>query len=170
MKKIGLVVVSAILLSSCNQSQKIGFVDNSKLINEYQEKIDLEAQFEKEKKAFQKKNDSLNVAYQAEAEDVQLKYGNAPQATQDEKYQIFGQKWQRIQQQIQMDQAAIQRNYTTQIDSLINNIDAKVEAYGEKNGYTFILGKNEGGSVLYGKAETDITDAVLKELNDSYKK
>lgn len=170
MKKISLVVFSAIMLSACNQSQKIGFVDNTKLINDYQEKIDLETKFEIESRIFQKKNDSLNTVYQAEAENMQLKYGNASQAIQQEKYQLFGQKWQPIQQQIQMDQAALQKNYTTQIDSLIENVDKKIAAFGKTHGYTFILGKNEGGSVLYGASETDITDDVLKELNDSYKK
>ena len=41
MKKILAVLSIAILITSC-QKQKIGYVDNGKVINEMQEKVDLE--------------------------------------------------------------------------------------------------------------------------------
>ncbi|TDA83528.1 OmpH family outer membrane protein, partial [Halomonas marinisediminis] len=36
--------------------------------------------------------------------------------------------------------------------------------------YTYILGKNEAGSVLYGSEANDITETVTEALNASYKK
>jgi outer membrane protein len=42
MKNIVIVIIAVLTFASCQQSQKIGFVDNSKLINEYQEKIDVQ--------------------------------------------------------------------------------------------------------------------------------
>ena len=37
--------------------------------------------------------------------------------------------------------------------------------YGEKNGYTYILGSNEAGSVMYGKESQDVTKEILEALN-----
>ena len=43
MNKIILGVALMLSLASCQQGQKIAFVDNSKLLDDYQEKKDLEA-------------------------------------------------------------------------------------------------------------------------------
>ena len=44
-----------------------------------------------------------------------------------------------------------------------------VAEYGKTNGYTFILGKNEAGSVMFGKEDTDITEVIIEAINTSYK-
>jgi len=41
--------------------------------------------------------------------------------------------------------------------------------YGKQKGYTFILGANDGGSVLYGADNKDITKEVTEYLNNQYK-
>lgn len=42
MKKILYAALVILTFASCQQTEKIGYVDNSKLINDYQEKIDIE--------------------------------------------------------------------------------------------------------------------------------
>ena len=43
-----------------------------------------------------------------------------------------------------------------------------VAEYGEENGYTYIFGSNESANIMYAKEGLDITDEILKELNESY--
>ena len=43
-----------------------------------------------------------------------------------------------------------------------------VNDYGKNNGYTYILGKNEAGSVMYGIEKNDISDAVITAINADY--
>jgi len=52
---------------------------------------------------------------------------------------------------------------------LVKKVKSFVKEYGKDNGYTYILGANEAGSVLYGEEKKDITKEVLKVLNESYK-
>lgn len=53
---------------------------------------------------------------------------------------------------------------------VLNQINSYVKEYGEQNGYDLILGTTLEGNVLYGKDGIDVTDKVLKGLNESYGK
>ena len=53
---------------------------------------------------------------------------------------------------------------------LTTKLKEAIRQYGKENNYTFILGANEGGSVLYGKDNKDITDELIRYLNQQYKK
>ena len=50
----------------------------------------------------------------------------------------------------------------------IGNILKYAQRYGKKNGYTFIFGKNQAGSVIYGAEAKDITEVVTKAINEDY--
>ena len=54
------------------------------------------------------------------------------------------------------------------MDSLVKKVKKEIRAYGKANGYTYILGGGEGGSVLYGEEANNLTDVILKILNDKY--
>lgn len=170
MKKAVLVVFGLLLLASCQDQMKTGFIDNSKLINDYQKKKDVEAAFKTKIEAFDKKVESIGQEFQIEAQAFQQKAATMAQKDAQEQYQILGQKQQRLQQQFQAEEQLIQKESQTQIDTLIKEVRAFVKDYGKKNGYTYILGSNEAGSVLYGEESKDLTKEILEELNKSYKK
>ena len=169
MKKIFLTLLIGVSLASCQQD-KIAFVDSTKLINEYQEKIDIEAQFKTKADKFQKRADSLSRAFQGEAMEFENKSKSLSQSAAQEQYNVLMQKRQTMGQQLQAEELQIQQEGQTEMDTLVKKIRTFVKDYGEKNQYTFILGSNEAGSVLYGEKSKDITEAVLKELNEAYKK
>jgi outer membrane protein len=56
----------------------------------------------------------------------------------------------------------------TEIDSLVSKVKREIEAFGKANGYAYILGKGDGGSVLYGSEGNDLTQQILKTLNEKY--
>lgn len=170
MKKVLLVVLGLGLLASCQKEMKTGFIDNSKLINDYQKKKDIEGDFEKKSAAFNKKVDSIRNAFQQQATLIQsVDPKMAQKATQD-KMQALGQQFQSYQQMWQMEEQQLTKEGQTQIDTLIKEVRTFVKDYGKKNGYTYILGSNEAGSVIYGEDGKDLTKTILEELNKGYKK
>ncbi|TDU43530.1 periplasmic chaperone for outer membrane proteins Skp [Gelidibacter sediminis] len=170
MKKGFIALLTLVMLSSCQEQTKIGFVDNSKLINEYQKKKDIEAKFQVEIDAFNKKVDSIGQSFQAQAAEMQAADPKMVQKSSQEKYQALAQQYQRFQQQFQMEEQQIQSKSQAQIDTLIKDVRAFVKNYGEKNGYSYILGSNEAGSVMYGEESKDLTKDILEALNAEVKK
>ena len=55
MRNILYVMIAMLALTSCQKPAKIGFIDNGKVINEYQNKKDLEAKYQAKDAAFQKR-------------------------------------------------------------------------------------------------------------------
>ena len=169
MKNSIVLVLIMIMITSCQDQQKVAFIENSKVINEYQKKKDVEAKFKIKDQAFQKRTDSISKAFQLEAQDFQLNASKMTQAKQQEQYQALGQKQQLLQQQIQFEDQQLQKQFQTEIDSVVSNFKTFVKDYGKANGYAYILGSNEAGSVLYGSEENDITQVIIDALNNEYK-
>jgi outer membrane protein len=168
MKNIIKAVFVLAIVSSCQQQQKIAFVDNGELINNYQMKIDVEDAFKLKDNTFQKRMDSISRNFQVEAQAFQMASQKMSQKEAQEKYNELGQKQQVLQQQFQAEQQAMQKAFGVEIDSIISKVDVFISAYGKSNGYAFILGKNEAGSIMYGKETNDITIALTAALNAAY--
>lgn len=170
MKKLIYVAIVVFAFTSCQQ-QKIGYIDNGKVINEYQEKIDIEERFKVKDETFKKKTDSIGQAFQLEAQEFQLKARKMSQKKAQEAYETLGQKQQLLQQQIQFEQQQITQAFQAEIDSTIVKVKDFVKDYGKTNGYTYILGTSEGAaSVLYGTEENDLSQTIIDALNAEYKK
>lgn len=169
MKKVLYVVFLLSVISACQQ-QKIGYIDNGKVINEYQEKKDIEEKYKVRDEAFKKRTDSIGQAFQLEAQDFQIKATKMSQKKAQEAYEALGQKQQLLQQQIQFEQQQITQAFQSEIDSLIIKVKDYVKEYGKTNGYTYILGTSDAASsVLYGTEENDLTQTILDALNAEYK-
>lgn len=170
MKNLFLLVLTIATFVSCEQSMKTGFIDNAEVINNYQEKLDIEAKYKTKIEAFQKRTDSTSKAFQMEAQEFQLKAKGLSEADAQKQYQTLSQKQQMLQQRIQFEEQQIQQESQVEIDSLIYKVKDFVSDYGNKNGYTYIFGSNEGGSVMFGAKENELTQTILDALNATYKK
>ncbi|WP_136482710.1 OmpH family outer membrane protein [Cognatitamlana onchidii] len=172
MKNILFTAVIALSLFSCQQ-QKIGFVNNGTIINDYQEKKDVEAKFQKKEEAFRKRADSISQAFQLEAQSTQTEAQKLAQTNNRKKAEELmtglQQKQQMLQQQMQFEQSQITQEFQAEIDTLIVKVKDYVKDYGKKNGYTYILGTSDAAaSVMYGADENDLTQTVLEALNNAY--
>lgn len=167
MKKI-IVFAIALTAVACQQN-KIGYVDNVKLMDGYQEKIDVEAKFKTKVDALTKKRDSISQAFQIELQAFQAKAQKMSQKSAQEEYGVLQQKGQFVGQQLQQEEQLLQQNSQTEMDSLVSKVKDEIKAYGKANGYTYILGGGDGGAVLYGEDAQNLTGEVLKILNDKYK-
>lgn len=170
MKKIIYLAVALVGFTSCQQQQKIGFVNNSEVINKYQMKIDIEEKFDQKDQAYKKRTDSIGLAYQQDALKTQEELSKLPNEKQREGSQAFTQKWQSVQQELQLEQQKMQQEFNKEIDSVLETVKGFVSDYGKANGYTFILGKNEAGSVMYGAETQDLTQTIIEALNAEYSK
>ncbi len=171
MRSVFTLICLGLMLLGCQEQARIGFVDNGKVINEYQEKIDIEEKYKAKDAVFSKKTDSIGQAFQLEAQDFQQKASRMSQQKAQEMYDQLGQKQQLLQQQLQFEQQQLQQAFNAEIDSVIVKVKDFVKSYGEKNGYKVILGTTDASStVMYGLPEDDITQIVLDSLNASYKK
>ncbi len=168
MKKLILVVLVAAGLTSCNQ-EKTAYVDTTKLIQEYKEMKEVEAEFTSKSDRIKGQLDSLAQSFQAEVQAYQENMSSLSTAQRQEKEQELMQKQQTIQQQQQMMGNQLRSESDVVIDSIVTKVKDYVKVYGEKNDYTYIFGSNESANIMYAKEGLDITEEILEKLNEGYK-
>jgi len=169
MKKIIYVAVALLVFASCEKPNKIGFVDNEAVINDYKEKIDLETKFQSKQDAYRVKFDSIDKAFDAEVQAFQNGARKMAQTAAQQKYQELGQKQQVLDQQKQVEAQQFRQAFQTELDSIIKKVKAYENDYGKRNGYTYLLGTSDATStVLYGAEENDLTQIILDSLNAKY--
>lgn len=178
MKKVFLLATLAISLFSCNNSStpatdkagaKTAYVDTAKLMDEYLEAKDIESKYkvkseemgrELEGKAQQWKLDAASFQKDAQAKGPQWA-------------QLKGQELQKREQEIAIMQQTmmqqLQKESGAEMDSLVKRMKNHIKDYGKKKGFDYIYGTGDAATVLYAKDEYNVTDEVLKELNDKYK-
>ncbi len=170
MKNIVYLILVTVVLSSCQKQAKIGYVNNGTVINDFQEKKDLEAKIQIKQEAFKKRADSIGKAFQVEYMAAQSKAQNLfKRNRRKEAEQLMApiqQKAQQLEQQMQLEQQQLQQESQVEIDSLIVKVKDFVKDYGKKNGYTYILGTTDAAStIMYGTDENDLTQTILDALN-----
>lgn len=171
MKNLIYVALTLIVLVSCQKSEKIAFVDNGTIINDFQEKKDLEIEFQKKEEAFRKRADSVSQAFQLEVQSTQATAQISSQLKAQELMGGLQQKQKMLQQQMQAEQQELAQDFQTEIDSVISKVKTFVKDYGKANGYTYILGTSDAAAtVMYGADENDLTEIIVEALNADYKK
>lgn len=169
MRSITCLLGILFLLSACQDSKKIAFVDRTDVINNYQAKLDIEERFKIKNEAFIKRRDSLGRAFQLEAQDFQLNLNKLSDKKAQELYQQLDQKQKLLQQQFQIEQQELQNEFNTEIDSTIARVKRFVEKYGNENGYDYIFGTSDATStIMYGPKEENISKDILEALNADY--
>lgn len=171
MKFKHLSILLVLILASCQNSQKIGFVDNGKVINGYQEKMDLDNKFETINEIFTKKTDSLIQAFQMEYNTYEVRSHSMSKSEKEQEFGVISKKQQALQQSIELEQQMLQRNYQTEMDSVIGKVKTFVNDYGKNESFQLIIGTSDvSATVMYGEKKLDLTEAVIKALNAAYKK
>jgi len=166
-KKIGLLIFLMGLTIAC-QNQKTGYVDTEELLTEYKEMKDTRERANLANQEIQGELDLKIKAYQIKEDLFRQNGPTMSRAKQEEKANELRAEVQQIQQEQQSRLGKLQVDSQRAIDSVITKVKDKVKAYGEQNGYTYIYGSNDAGSVLYGKEENDLTKIILEELNSTY--
>ncbi len=168
MKKLILVVLVAAGLTSCNE-QKTAYVDTTKLIQEYQEMKDVEAQFTSKSDVVKGELDSLARGFQMEVQEYQQKMNSMSTQERQQIEEGLMRKQQIIQQQQQRMGNQLREESDVVIDSIVNKVKNYVKDYGKENGYTYIFGSNESANIMYAEDGLDITAEILEKLNAQYK-
>lgn len=168
MKKILVVLFLGTVLTGCNRD-KTAYVDTTKLIQEFSEMKEVEADFTQRSQLLKQELDSAAQGFQQEVMEYQENRATMSQAERQAAEQELMQKQQMLQQQQQMRSGQLRQESDAVIDSLITKVKDFVKVYGEENGYKYIFGSNESANIMYAEEGLDITQDVLEELNSEGK-
>lgn len=168
MKKLLFVLVCAAGLVSCDQ-QKTAYVDNVRLLQDYQEMKDVEADFTERSTRLSRELDSIAQVFQSEVQAYQQESANMSAAEREAAEGQLMQRQQMLRQQQQVKSGALREESDAAVDTLVTKVKDYVKEYGKENNYTYIFGSNETANIMYAEEGLDITEEILEKINADYK-
>jgi outer membrane protein len=180
MKRLFLSLLMTVVLFSCVKESstnktnnvtglKTAFVDTQKLMEENLEAKDIRAKFESMLEAKGKRFDAEVKMFQQEASNFEKNAQQYGMQWAQTKGNELRQKEQYLAQQEQLIMREAQLEGGKEMDSLVKRIKTFIQDYGKENNYDYIYGTGESANVLYAKDSYDITQEIIKILNDKYK-
>lgn len=172
MKKIAILALALVAIS-CNKTEegglKTAFVDTAKILDEYTESKDIEAKYKAKSQEMGKELEAEVAKFKSEAASFSANAREKGEAWARQK----GEELSRREQQLGYAQQAmlqqLQQESGAEMDTMVKSIKAFIKDYGKEKGYDYIYGTGDVASILYGKEQHDITDEIVKLLNDKYK-
>lgn len=164
MKKMVMLLSLGAILASCNED-KTAYVDTTKLIQEYSEMKEVEADFTERSEMLKRELDSAARGFQQEVKEYQENMATMSQAERQETEQKLMQQQQMLQQQQQVRSGQLRQESDAVVDSLITKVKDFVADYGKEHDYKYIFGSNESANIMYAEEGLDITQEILEELN-----
>ena len=160
--------------STSNAGQPAGrivYVNTDTLLNNYEYYKDVVKEFEN--KSFALENELQRKA-QSFQNEVALFQRRVQAGGLSEQHALTQQAaLQKKEQDIMLyrENAAgnLQQEQAKKTDELLNNIHEYLKNYNKSDRYDMVIGYSKGGGVLYAKEDLDITQEVLKGLNEEYK-
>lgn len=151
-----------------SKEKKIGYIRTSYLLENYIGMKEVDTALSKKRVDWQSKLDTLKGDYNKAFSNYSQQY--ASMTSED---RMINEKLLKRQNDNltayakKLDAQAVE--YETKLtDGVLKQVDAYLKKYSKENGFKIVLGTTTTGSLLYAEESMDITEAVLKEINDEY--
>lgn len=160
---LGIVILSFLInyFISSNYTNKIAYVQLATVYDEFPMKKELESNLMKVQNARKIILDSLQI----QLNSLSLSVKSEKDIDAIRLFQVKKQEYLIKQQNFEEDNELMTQNYTSQIWKQINQY---VKDYGTQNEYTFILGADGSGNLMYSDDKKDITKEVSLYINERY--
>lgn len=163
-----LFITSAVLLLLYNnflRSDKIVYVDSTRILNEYKGSVEAKKQYQQKAKLWQANIDTLTEEVKSSIKG----YEHSLATMSDKEKSLAKQLIQTKQKQLLDYQKAIQDNAQQEnaktMNAVVSQINSFLSAYGKKHNYKLILIANQSGTIAYAREGLDITNDIIEELN-----
>lgn len=168
MRKILTVILIVAFLFSISapafsESQgKIGYIDLSRSFDEYQKTKDFDKELEAKGDMKQKDREKVVQEIRKMREELELMNKNA----REKKEADIEAKIKSLQDFDQEAKTDLTKERDNMVKDILKEMSGVIKEYGEKNGYSIIVNDRV---LLYGDSGIDLTNEIIKILNDKYK-
>jgi outer membrane protein len=141
---------------------KIGYIDLSRSFDEYQKTKDFDKELENKGDMKQQEREKVVQEIRKMREELELMNKNA----REKKEADIEAKIKSLQDFDQEAKTDLTKERDNMVKDILKEMSDVIKEYGEKNGYSIIVNDRV---LLYGNPEMDLTNEIIKILNDKYK-
>lgn len=168
MKRIALLLLGGILLTSCQENtggDKVAIVDNPTIRENYKALSDVNRKYEANINQLEERAEREGREFNEKVQNFQNNFKSMTEAKAAELQKELIEEQQRLQASYEALEIEMRKKLSKSHDSLENVLQDKVKEIAKSKGYTVVLGANENLNVLFAQDNKDITQEVLDVLN-----
>lgn len=157
-----LIFCTLLLVLTKVSSTKTGYVKLNEVFDQFEYTKQLKKEFELVKNARQRKVDSMNFELKVLAQKLETSKDKELVSM----FEVKRRDFIYIKEGIIQDNEALTEKYDNQIHK---QMQSYLVDFGKENGYDYILGSENLGTVLFAKEKYDVTVEAIAYLNDRFK-
>jgi outer membrane protein len=151
------------------KDKKIVYVNTDTLLNNYQFYKDTQKEFENKGYQLQVDLGGRERSLQQELASIQQRAQSMSQAELQAADLTLKKKGAELQAYSQQAQGKLAEDQAKRVEDIYNDIKDYIKSINKSNQYDFVLGYSKGGGILYANDNAEITNLIVKGLNDNYK-
>ena len=159
----GILLVSFSGMTQAQSDDKVGFVNLSKAFDEYEKTKDFDKELEKKGDVKQEQRERLVKEIRTMRDEMELLNEKA----RESKEKDIEEQVRSLHEFDQDTKTSLIKERDDMIRDILGEMNDIIQAYGERNGYSIILNDRV---LLFGAKSLDVTEEIIKTLNDNYKK
>lgn len=160
---ISIIAIFSISQFAIAESQgKIGYIDLSRAFDEYQKTKDFDKELEAKGDMKQQEREKLVQDIRKMREELELMNKKA----REKKETDIESKIKSLQDFDQEAKTDLTKERDNMVRDILKEMSDVIKEYGEKNGYSIIVNDRV---LLYGDSGMELTNEIIKILNDKYK-
>ena len=149
---------------------RIAYFDIDSLQEKYQYFKDVSGEMKTKEAGLASQMDALQNSYQKRLKELQEKGPTMTQAEGEAAQREVAQMQQKFQQRQMSMEQDLKKHQVDVMTDVRNKIENYLKDYNKEKGYAFILSYEPGFMLYYRDSVYDITNDVIKGLNEQYKK
>ena len=149
---------------------RIAYFDIDSLQEKYQYFKDVSGEMKTKEAGLASQMDALQNSYQKRLKELQEKGPTMTQAEGEAAQREVAQMQQKFQQRQMSMEQDLKKHQVDVMTDVRNKIENYLKEYNKEKGYAFILSYEPGFMLYYRDSVYDITNDVIKGLNEQYKK
>ncbi|WP_028980229.1 OmpH family outer membrane protein [Sporocytophaga myxococcoides] len=150
-------------------SPKIGYVRSGELVKNFEGMKEAKNIYKSKMEKWQANIDTLQGDYRSAVSKYTNDLPGLSKKEKEERELYLGKQEQGIRDYVKSLEEKAKEEDEKMTQAVLNQINSYIKEYGENHGYDVILGLTQEGNVLYGNDSKDITEDLLKGINDWYK-
>jgi outer membrane protein len=162
------LAIGSVSLTLHFTKSKIVYIDAIKLLGKYHGMVKARTELEAKSATWQANLDTLKSEFDRALQRFEKNKNSSSDRENKLSQELIASK----QQQFMDYQSLVKEQYEKADKELsgqiLGRVNDYIKQYGEKHGYEIILAATTQGNIAYGHKSLDLTDEILKGLNDEY--
>ena len=166
---ITLIVSFGVVFIVWFSKPKLGFIYNNKVVSSYDGVKDSKKLYQKKESLYKVNSDTLEADLIRMIKKYQQDYNGLTEKERVLTEQIISKKQADLAKYKEVVEKDIREEDIRLTSDVMKQINEFVAKYGKENGYDYIFGTTDNGSLFYAKEGNDLTNKIIEGLNKDYK-